>query len=331
MASGTETSSRNTAKSLTPMRRFLVSNGALIAVIALMIVLILIGAALTGRFARTSNFLNVFEQSAGLGLVSLGQTLTVLTAGIDLSVGSMMSLISTLASGLIDGNLATAAWVIPLLLLLALIIGGGNGLLIHWLGVHPLIVTLGTGTVMQGVVLLYSLTPTGSMPFELEWIAYDRFLGLPIGASLTVVLFVLIALVLRYTRIGRDIYAFGDDAEAARLMGISHRRVLVFVYAMSAFFAALAGLYLSIRFGVGNPYLGENYTLASITPVIVGGTMLTGGRGGVIGTLFGVLLVSLLNNLLNFLQVSTHLQLVVQGLIIVAAVSIYIERKRGLA
>ncbi|MCR9122548.1 MAG: ABC transporter permease [Phyllobacteriaceae bacterium] len=313
------------------LRRALSSNGALLAVIALLILLVLVGAGLNDRFATVSNLTNVFEQSAGLGLVSLGQTLTVLTAGIDLSVGSMMSLISTLASGLIDGDLARAAWVIPALLVLAAAIGGGNGLLIHWLGVHPLIVTLGTGTVMQGVVLLYSLTPTGAMPFELEWIAYDRFLGLPIGATITVLLFVLVALMLRYTTIGRDVYAYGDDPEAARLMGISQRKVLIFVYAMSGFFAGLAGLYLSIRFGIGDPYQGQNYTLASITPVVVGGTMLTGGRGGVIGTLFGVLLVSLLNNLLNFLQVSTHLQLVVQGLIIIAAVSIYIERKRGLA
>lgn len=312
-------------------RRIIFSNGALIAVIALIILLVLLGAGLNSRFMRMANFINVLEQSAGLGLVSLGQTLTVLTAGIDLSVGSMMSLISTLASGMIDGQVANAVWVIPLLLVLALLIGAGNGLLIHWLGVHPLIVTLGTGTVLQGVVLLYSLTPVGSMPPEFEWIAYDRFLGLPIGGSVTVLLYVLMALVLRYTRLGRDVYAYGDDHEAARLMGVSHRRVLIFVYAMSALFAALAGLYLSVRFGVGNPYMGGNYTLASITPVIVGGTMLTGGRGGVIGTLFGVILVLLLNNLLNFLQVSTHLQLVVQGLIIVAAVSVYIERKRGLA
>ena len=313
------------------LRRAAGSNAALLAVIALILLLTIIGGFVSDRFATPRNLANVFEQSAGLGLVSLGQTLTVLTGGIDLSVGSMMSAAATFASGLVDGSLLRALWVIPLLLVVAAAIGAANGLLIHALRVHPLIVTLGTGTVLQGVVLLYSLTPTGSMPFELEFVSYGRVLGLPVAALVMVGLFVLVAFWLRSTQLGRDVYALGDDEEAARLMGVNQRLVLMTVYGASGFFAALAGIYLAIRFGVGGPYQGANYTLASITPVVVGGTMLSGGRGGVIGTLFGVVLVGLLNNLLNFMQVSTHYQLVAQGLIIIAAVSIYVERKRGLA
>ena len=312
-------------------RRAAGSNAALIAVIALILLLTAIGGFVSDRFTDPRNLANVFEQATGLGLVSLGQTLTVLTGGIDLSVGSMMSTVAVFASGLIDGSLVRAAWVIPLVLLAAAAVGAGNGLLIDALRVHPLIVTLGTGTVLQGVVLLYSLTPVGSMPFELEVVSYGRLLGLPIGAVIMAGLFVLVALWLRYTSAGRDVYALGDDEDAARLMGVNRRRVLMTVYGASGFFAGLAGVYLAIRFGVGAPYQGANYTLASITPVVVGGTMLSGGRGGVIGTLFGVILVGLLNNLLNFMQVSTHYQLVAQGLIIIAAVSIYVERKRGLA
>lgn len=311
-------------------RRALGSNAVLIAVIALILLLALIGGIVTDRFASTGNFANVGEQSAGLGIVSLGQTLVVLTGGIDLSVGSVMSTTSTLASGFIDGDLWRAAWVIPLLLAGAALFGTANGLLIHSLRVHPLIVTLGTGTVLQGAVLLYSLTPTGSMPFELEVVSYGRVLGFPVAALIVVALFLAVAFWLRSTKTGRDVYAFGDDQDAARLMGVSHRRVLLTVYGAAGFFAGLAGIYLAIRFGVGGPYQGTNYTLASITPVVVGGTLLSGGRGGVIGTLFGVVLVGLLNNLLNFLQVSTHYQLVAQGLIIIAAVSIYVERRRGL-
>lgn len=313
------------------IHRYIGSNLAIIAVILLMIVMVIIGGLVSDRFVSFSNLVNIYSQSTGLGLVSLGQTLALLTGGIDMSVGSMMSLISTLASGMIDGDLIKAGWVVPLLLLLAICIGAGNGLMIHWLGVHPLIVTLGTATVLQGIVLLYSRTPTGGMPFEIEWIAYDSFLGMPIGASITVLLFIFMAAFLNYTIMGRDIYAFGDDSDAARLMGISRLRVRVFVYAMSAFFAALSGLYLAVRFGVGGPYLGQNYTFMSITPVVVGGTMLSGGRGGVIGTLFGVLLVSLLNNLLNYVQVSTHIQLVVHGIIIIVAVSVFIEKKKGVS
>jgi ribose transport system permease protein len=319
------------AKDRSAIKRLFGNHSPLLVVIALMILLVVIGGMLTDRFMSTRNFTNVFEQSAGLGLTSLGQTLVTLTGGIDLSVGSMMSLVATLASGLINKDMTQVVWVIPMLLAMATALGALNGILVFRLGVHPLIVTLGTGTIIQGVILLYSLTPIGGMPLAMEVIAYGRVLGLPIGALAMVLIFLAMAFWLRYTRLGRDVYAFGDDPEAARLFGVNRERLLIVVYGMSGFFAALAGIYLAVRLGVGSPYLGANYTLASITPVVVGGTMLSGGRGGVIGTLLGVFLVSLLNNLLNFMQVSTHIQLVAQSLIIIAAVSIYIDNKRRVA
>lgn len=313
------------------LRRAFGRNAPLLIVILLILAMVIAGGFLTGRFLTLRNFTNIVEQSTGLGLVSLGQTFAILTAGIDLSVGAVMSLISTLASGLIDKDLAQAAWVIPALLGLAALCGMANGLLIFRLGVHPLIVTLGTGTVFQGLALLYALSPVGGMPRALEVVAYETLLGVPIGAGVMVLLFAAAGVFLTRTRLGRDIYAFGDDAEAARLVGINRQRVLLIVYGTSGLLAGLAGIYLAIRFGVGQPYLGVNYTLASITPVVVGGTMLSGGRGGVLGTLLGVFLVSVLNNLLNFLHVSTHFQLVAQGAIIIAAVSIYVDNRRSRA
>ncbi|EKD59650.1 MAG: Monosaccharide-transporting ATPase [uncultured bacterium] len=300
-------------------------------VIALILLLVLIGGVMTDRFLTTRNLVNIFEQSTGLGLVSLGQTLVILTGGIDLSLGSVMSLAATLSSGIINKDPALMITVLPMVIVLATAIGALNGALIDRLGVHPLIVTLGTGTVVQGMILLYAMTPIGAMPVEMGVLSYGRFLGLPIGASLMVLAFILAALWLRYTGTGRDVYAFGDDPAAARLLGISRLKLLMIVYGMCGFFAAIAGIYVAVRLGVGSPYLGQNYTLASITPVVVGGTMLSGGRGGVIGSLLGVFLVSVLNNLLNFMQVSTHIQLVAQALIIIAAVSVYLDAKRRMA
>lgn len=306
-------------------------NAPLLVVIALILLLVLIGGAMTDRFLTTRNLVNIFEQSTGLGLVSLGQTLVILTGGIDLSLGSVMSLAATLSSGIINKDPALMITVLPMVIVLATAIGALNGALIDRLGVHPLIVTLGTGTVVQGMILLYAMTPIGAMPVEMGVLSYGRFLGLPIGASLMVLAFILAALWLRYTGTGRDVYAFGDDPAAARLLGISRLKLLMIVYGMCGFFAAIAGIYVAVRLGVGSPYLGQNYTLASITPVVVGGTMLSGGRGGVIGSLLGVFLVSVLNNLLNFMQVSTHIQLVAQALIIIAAVSVYLDAKRRMA
>lgn len=166
------------------------------------------------------------------------------------------------------------------------------------------------------------------MPKGFDELAYGRVLGLPLGAVFTLAAFVLTALFLRKVPLGRYIYAAGDDATGAELMGLPRRKVLFVVYGFCGLMAAVASIFLVARLGAGQPYTGQNFTLTSITPVVVGGTLLSGGRGGVIGTLFGVYLVSLLNNLLNFLSLSTHYQLIVQGLIVIVAVSIYVENKR---
>jgi len=303
-------------------------NVGLVGVLAILAILLLIGALVADRFATFRNLRNVFEQATDLVFVSLGQTLTVLTGGIDLSVGSMISLLACLTSGTINGDPALVAPVIAGILVLGVIIGMANGGLVIVLGVHPLIVTLGMGAVLQGVTLLYALGPVGKVESTFGFVAYGKVAGLPFGATLAVLLCVAVALVLRYTRLGRYIFAVGDDPVAADLMGLPRRRVLLFVYGFSGFCCALTALYLVGRFGAGQPYTGVNYTLSSITPVIVGGTLLSGGRGSVIGTLFGAYLIALLNNLLNFMDVSKHYQLVAQALVIILAVSVYVEKRR---
>ncbi|TWF59136.1 ABC transporter permease [Neorhizobium alkalisoli] len=318
-----------TVQSSSLRRFFRGSQVGLFVVIGLLILLFVIGVSVSDRFATSRNILNVYEQSTGLALVSLGQTLAILTGGIDLSVGSIISLSSMLTSGLINGNPSMVLPVIAGVLLIGIVIGAINGGIITVTGVHPLIVTLGTGAILQGITLLYGLGPTGKVPRGFDYFAYGRLpAGFSVGATFALVVFLLAAFLLRNTRTGRHIYAVGDDPHAATLMGLPTRRVIMLVYILSGFFASLTAIYLVSRFGVGQPYTGANYTLSSITPVVVGGTMLAGGRGGVLGTLLGVYLVSLLNNLLNFLDVSTHFQLVAQGLVIIAAVSLYVEKRR---
>jgi ribose transport system permease protein len=240
----------------------------------------------------------------------------------------MISLLSLLTSGIINGQTNRVFSVVVGVIALGGIIGMINGLIILKLRIHPLIVTLGMGAVLQGLTLLYSRTPIGGVPLDFDYIAYGRVANIPVGATATVVIFIIVAVFLRYTPIGRYIYAIGDDAEAASILGLPIKQTIIFVYGFSGICCAMTAIYLVARFGVGQPYTGVNYTLASITPVIIGGTILSGGKGGVVGTLLGVYLISLLNNLLNFLDISTHLQLVVQGLIIITAVSIYVEKKR---
>jgi ribose transport system permease protein len=312
-------------------RRHVASNAGLLIVLALLILMLIGGGFVSERFRTAGNLFNVYEQATGLALVSLGQTMTILTGGIDLSVGSLISLVICLTAGILNGD---GTYLYPLLagmVVLGIAVGAINGLAVVLLRVHPLIITLGTGAILQGLTLLYAMGPVGAIPDGFDSLAYDTIGPLPTAATLVVGLFVLTALFLRYTRFGRYVYAVGDDASAAKLIGLPRAQVIVFVYAFSGFVAALTGIYLLARFGSGQPYAGANYTLSSITPVVVGGTLLSGGRGGVIGTLFGAYLVSLLNNLLNFMDVSSHVQLMAQGLIIILAVSVYVERRRGVA
>jgi ribose transport system permease protein len=310
------------------MRRWIRDRASLIGVVLLIGAIYCIGALLADRFLSLGNILNVYEQSTDLALVSIGQTLTILTGGIDLSVGSLISLVSCLTSGLINGDPDRVIPVAAAVLTLGALVGIVNAGLVVGLRVHPLIVTLGTGAILQGVALLYALGPVGKVPRSFTFLAYGRVAGFPLGATIAVLLCVLVALLLRYIPLGRQIYAVGDDDNAARLAGLPRTRILILVYGCSGFCCAATGLYLVARFGVGQPYTGVNYTLASITPVILGGTALSGGKGSVIGTLLGTYLISLLNNLLNFMDVSKHYQLVAQALIIILAVSVSVDRRK---
>jgi ribose transport system permease protein len=239
----------------------------------------------------------------------------------------MINLTSSLTSGTINGEPSRVAPVIAGVLLLGLAIGTLNGLMIVGLRIHPLIITLGMASILQGITLIYTLMPPGKVPPSFQFLAFGRVLGIPIGTVIMLGLFLLVGFFLTKFRWGRYIYAVGGNPEGARLSGISNGRVLILVYALCGFFAALTGVYLVSRLGIGDPRAGQGYELASITPVVVGGTILAGGKGGVFGTLLGVLLISVLNNLLNFLGFSSFYQWIVQGIIIILAVSIYMEER----
>jgi ribose transport system permease protein len=285
------------------------------------------GALLTDRFATLANLANVVEQAAALGFVSLGQTIVVLAGGIDLSIGALVSALSVLIGLAAQAYPDWAALVLVLAIIAGAAVGALNAGAVILLRVHTLIVTLGTATILNGLTLMATRQPTGAVPDWVEEFAYGRIFGLPIAGVVMFACFGLAGLGLTRHPGGRRIVAVGGNAEAARLTGLSVSATLVAAYALSGCCAALAAIYYVARTGTGDPLVGEPLTLASITPVVVGGTILGGGRGGMLGTLLGVFLLSTLNNLLNYLGVSTFLQWVVQGLIIIAAVSVHVERK----
>jgi len=312
-----------------PLRRLTGWVGpAVVIEVGVIALLFVIGFAVSENFRTLDNVINIFEQTTGLAFVALGQTVVILSGGIDLSLDANIALTSSLLSGVVNGREELAAPMIAAVLAIGLAIGVCNGVLILLLRVHPLIVTLAVAAIVQGITLLYTLMPIGGMPDGFDALAFGRVLGMPIGATFATLCFIIVAFMLAYTRPGRHIFALGGEPAAARLVGVPVRQVTLFVYGLSGLLASLTGIYLVSRLGVGNPTGDTNYNLASITPVVLGGTPLTGGRGGVLGTLLGVCLVQTLNNVLNFLDISTFYQWMIQGLIVIAAVSIFIERRR---
>lgn len=304
---------------------------SILIVVLLLACVIIAGFTLSERFGTIRNFSNVLEQAAALGFASLGQALVVIVGGIDLSIGAVVTTATLLMAGVVDLHPALMVPMIFVTLAFGAGIGFINGYVTLKTGVHPLIVTLGTASILQGAVLIYTLQPTGGVPFWFEEFAYGRIFGvLPISGLVMLLCFFAVWGLLRYTETGRALYAVGGSPEAARLSGIRSNRIVLLAYSASGFFAAMAGAYFVSRTGVGDPRVGDPITLASITPVILGGLLLGGGKGNVLGVLLGVFLISLLSNLLNYMNVSTFVQWVIQGLIIIFAVSIYVNKGKKL-
>jgi ribose transport system permease protein len=294
-----------------------------LVVLVLLAILMTVGSQFSEWFLRWRNLSTLFQQMVVLGIVSVGQTVAILTGGIDLSIGSLVGATNVFFAYFLQAHPSLVGAAICIALVGSAAVGAVNGLLIVYLRVHPLIVTLGMSSIVLGFTLLYQMRPGGSVPPLFEEFAYGRLAGVPVPALALLAFYALAGVWLQATQSGRAIYFAGGNIEAARLNGVPVGRVLILVYGFSGLCSGLAAIFLTARTGVGDPFSGSSLTLQSITPVVVGGTILAGGRGSVIGTLLGVFLVSLLNNLLNFMNVSTFYQWVILGLIIIVAVGLH--------
>jgi ribose transport system permease protein len=220
--------------------------------------------------------------------------------------------------------------ILPVVLLclgIGILFGLINGSLWAYFGVEPFIVTLGTFSIGRGIGLVYARGPVGSVPYIYQQFAYADIGPVPLAVIFFFAALVAGFLMLSRTSLGRRIYAVGGNPEAARLAGVPVRKVRILAFVLSGLSAAVTGLYMASRMGSGDPNIGPGFELDSITAVVVGGTMLGGGRGGLAGTLGGVLLVATLSNLLNLMNVENWYQQVIKGLILLIAVAAYWKRK----
>ena len=270
-------------------------HGAVVALIAACIA----GVARYEAFATTENLSNVLRQNSMLGLVALGMTFVILTGGIDLSVGALLA-VSGVAAARVSNHGAVASVVVGTAA--ATLLGLANGLLITKARIQPFIATLAMMIAARGA----SLAATGEQSINvgqgatgLTWLGRGSVGPVPAPIALLIAAYAAGALMLRYTRFGRGMYAIGDDGLAAQLMGLRTNRILVGTYALSGALAGLAGVVLAARLGAGQPVAGTGWELDAIAAVVVGGTALTGGEGGAWPTLVGVLLLGVIFNLFN--------------------------------
>jgi ribose transport system permease protein len=323
---------------------FVQQQGALV----LLVLVCIIATVRYETFLTPENLLNVLRQNSMLGIIALGMTFVILTGGIDLSVGALLAV-----AGVVAANLAGQGLAIALIAAVAAttVLGLINGAVISKARIQPFIVTLAMMIAARGLALAAtgeeSVRIGASSDFTWLGRGWINFMGwvdflpdyisniiksnlpawifqsisLPVPVVILLILFGIGWLVLNYTRFGRHVFAVGDNDEAARLMGLNIDRVTILVYGISGLLAGLAGVILASRLGAGQPVAGVGWELDAIAAVVVGGTLLTGGKGSVVSTLFGVLLLGVIFNLFNLEgQISPWWQLVLRGAILLAVV-----------
>ncbi|MEA1974301.1 MAG: ribose ABC transporter permease [Bacillota bacterium] len=291
-----------------------------------LIIFSLIIAMLNDRFLTLGNMLNVFRQTSINSVIAAGMTYIILTGGIDLSVGSTLALTGAVAASLLSSGVPLIIAII-IAISLGAFIGFLNGLIISKGEVQPFIATLAMMTIIRGVTLIFTngrpISTGDTISAEsFSFLGSGRLFGIPAPIYLTIVVFALAYYVLKHTSLGRYIYALGGNEEATRLSGINVDKIKYKAYAISGALAAVAGLIVTARLSSAQPQAGAGYELDAIAAVVLGGTSLAGGKGGVIGTIVGALIIGILNNSLNLMDVSSYYQLLLKGIVILIAVLI---------
>jgi ribose/xylose/arabinose/galactoside ABC-type transport system permease subunit len=283
---------------------------------------------LSGRFLQASNLINILRQASISGIIAVGMTYVILTAGIDLSVGSVLALTAVITADLMHKGVAVSPAVLVGLGLGALL-GAINGWIITRGRIPAFITTLGMSTVARGLALSYTQgKPITELPKSFDFFGAGTLGPVPMPIIIAALVFIPAYVLLMRTRVGQHVYALGSNPVAARLAGINVNRHIVFVYSLSGLLSALAGLLLIARLDSAQPILGQGYDFDAIAAVVVGGTMFTGGEGGLAQTLLGALFIVVLGNGLNLLNVSPLWEQVVKGCVIALALLLYKAAER---
>jgi len=321
---------QNTSENLAPRPRqwtkFFRNNASIILIYAIILLVIGTAAVSNENFRTPSNLLNILRQSIIIGLIAIGQSIVVLTGGMDMSVAQVARIVGLTVATIFAAQDSNPALILPLILLglvMGTLLGSFNGLLITRTHANPFIITFGIASILRGVNLAISTTPIRGIPASYLHI-YDFKIGI-VPANVLVMAFMWVVAYVFTTRArtGRALFAVGGSERVAQLSAIRYNRTLVISYMLCSICAAIAGLFLLSRTGVGDPSSAEGMDFQSIVAVALGGISLYGGRGSMVGTLGGVLLLAALSNVFNLLQVNIYYQQLLLGLIVLITVAAY--------
>lgn len=302
------------------------------------LVIVLVGGLILDQFFANGNILanpsilfNILVRSVALGIVAVGQTFVMLGASIDLSVAYTISFTAVMSSLIMQGDPARVPLALAIVIAFGILVGLINGLLITKLNVNPFIATLGTGLIVKGVLNgMFSSGSLGSVPKGFQTLGYGSIGPIPYSIILLLVIVLIGWFILSWTKFGSHLYGVGGDLMIGRLSGLRTSRVLTIAHVISSLTAVIAGLFIVSRLGAGNPTVGPDgvYDLESVATTVIGGTALSGGRGGVFGTIAGVVIFGIIDTVFNQLGVDTYLKMVIRGAIIIFAVASYSVRSK---
>jgi ribose/xylose/arabinose/galactoside ABC-type transport system permease subunit len=301
-------------------------NTAVIVYVILIIIFFGVSIAFP-LFRSPRNLSNILVQIAPLAILSIGQAIALIGGGVDLTVGTVVSLTTVLAANFMGqgpfGVLATIIFIF----VVAIAIGFINGFICNETKIPPLIVTLSTSTIIQGILLAYRMSPGGSVPKAISSFINYKLGIVTVSTIILAFLYILFITIMSRTSFGVHVYAIGGNPEFARMAGINVKRVRIVSYIISACLAAVAGFVISARIGTGIPNVGSPFLMDSLTAVIIGGASFAGGQGFVAGTLAGAIMVSIISNALNIASVSPFYQYIVKGAILLLAMIINSRKK----
>jgi ribose transport system permease protein len=296
------------------------NNFQIMSILSGLLVMMLVFSLNSKYFFTPNNLLTIALQTSMIAIIALGQTFVLITAGIDLSIGSNMAIAGVISAMALKSGMSLEV-ALCLGLLSGIVVGLINGVLIAYGDLPPFVVTLGSMSVVKGIALFI----TGGIPVtglikSFNIIGNSKIAGIPIPVIIMVALTLIFGFILSKTKLGTQIFAVGSNLEAAKYSGINTKRTIVIVYIFSGFLAAVAGIIMASRIASGQPTAGTGYELYAVASSVIGGVSLAGGEGLLTGTLIGALTIGVLRNGLNLLGVSAFIQEIMIGTVIIAAV-----------